>query len=66
MDELEKRVYSGVDILLEKAEKIAKTESEMTLEELGEMTDIFKDISEVHKNMAKAHACYSEHSIKRY
>jgi hypothetical protein len=37
-----------------------------SLEELGEMSDITKDMSEVLKNIAKTHYYLSEHSIKKY
>lgn len=65
-DELKAKIYSGLDMVLEKAEKIGKVKAEMTIDELGKMSDILKDVSEAHKNMAKAHMIYSEHSPERY
>ena len=58
--------HSGVRMMMDKLEKIARSEESMTLAEMGELADIMKDMSYVEKNIAKAHHCYSEKSDKVY
>lgn len=60
------KIHKGMQMVLEKAEHIGRTESMWSLEELGEMSDITKDMSEALKNIAKTHYYLSEHSIKKY
>lgn len=60
------RIHKGMQMVLEKAEHIGRTETMWSMEELGEMSDITKDMSEVLKNIAKTHHYLSEHPIKRY
>jgi hypothetical protein len=60
------KIHKGMQMVLEKAEHIGRTESMWSMEELGEMADITKDMSEALKNIAKTHYYLSEHSIKRY
>lgn len=60
------KIHKGMQMVLEKAEYIGRTESMWSMEELGEMADITKDMSEALKNIAKTHYYLSEHSIKRY
>lgn len=58
--------HSGVRMMMDKLEKIARSEDAMTLAEMGELADMMKDMSYVEKNIAKAHYCYSEKSDKVY
>jgi hypothetical protein len=60
------KIHKGMQMVLEKAEHIGRTETMWSLAELGEMSDITKDMSEVLKNIAKTHYYLSEHSIKKY
>lgn len=60
------KIHKGMQMVLEKAEHIGKTETMWSIEELGMMSDVTKDMSEVLKNIAKTHYYLSEHSIKRY
>lgn len=69
VDEVEKisdRIYNGLDMLTEKAEKIGRAKSEWSLDELGKMADIEKDISKSFKNLIKVHIMLGEHSIEKY
>lgn len=66
MDKLEQDIYDGLKMFDEKIQSIAKSKTSWTMAEMGCMMDMLKDMSEVHKNMAKAHHLYSEHSIERY
>lgn len=58
--------HSGVRMMMDKLEKIARGESAMTMAEMGGLADIMKDLSYVEKNIAKAHHCYAEKSDKVY
>lgn len=52
--------------MMDKIEKIAKSESEWTLDDMGKLADMMKDLAITEKDIAKAHHCYAEHSDKRY
>ena len=68
-DEVQKtheRLYKGLDMISEKAEMIGRAKSEWSLNELGEMADIQKDISESFKNLIKIQVMTSEHSVEKY
>ncbi|MBR6515426.1 MAG: hypothetical protein IKT40_01075 [Bacilli bacterium] len=52
--------------ILEKADTIYKTKPTWSIDELGEFADIIKDVSEMHKNVAKAHYLLTEHSMERF
>ena len=58
--------HSGVRMMLDRIEKVARSESVMTLDEMGELADIMKDLAMTEKGIAKAHHCYSEKSDKMY
>lgn len=58
--------HSGVRMMMDKLEKIAREETGFTLAEMGEIADIMKDLAMTEKGIAKAHHCYSEHSDKSY
>lgn len=66
MEVCKEKIHKGMLMVLEKAEHIGRTETMWSLEELGEMSDITKDMSEVLKNLAKTHYYLAEHSIKKY
>lgn len=55
-----------MDMILDKAEQIGRSEEKWSLEEVMYMSDITKDMSETLKNLAKTNYYLSEHSIKRY
>lgn len=63
---IHERIYKGLDMISEKAEMIGRAKSEWSLNELGEMADIQKDISESFKNLIKVHVMTSEHSVEKY
>ncbi|MBO7712628.1 MAG: hypothetical protein J6S85_03945 [Methanobrevibacter sp.] len=58
--------HSGVRMMMDKLEKIARADVAMTLSEMGEIADIMKDLAMTEKGIAKAHYCYSEHDDKLY
>ena len=58
--------HAGVRMMMDKIEKAARSESVMTLSEMGELADIMKDLAMTEKGIAKAHHCYSEKSDKVY
>lgn len=60
------KIHKGMQMVLEKAEHIGRTETMWSMDELSAMSDITKDMSESLKNIAKTHYYLSEHSIKRY
>ena len=66
MKKIHERIYKGLDMISEKAEMIGRAKSEWSLNELGEMADIQKDISESFKNFIKVHVMTSEHSVEKY
>jgi len=66
MKKIHERIYKGLDMISEKAEMIGRAKSEWSLNELGEMADIEKDISESFKNLIKVHVMTSEHSVEKY
>lgn len=66
MMKMKERIFRGLDMVMEKAEKIGKEKPEYTLDELYKMTDIVKDSAEAFKDLAKAHKIFSEHDIVRY
>lgn len=63
---MKERIYDGLDMVGEKAEKIGREKTEWSLCELGDMADIEKDMSETFKNLIKVHVMLSEHSIEKY
>lgn len=66
MKKIHERIYKGLDMISEKAEMIGRAKSEWSLNELGDMADIQKDISESFKNLIKVHVMTSEHSVEKY
>lgn len=66
MNKHKERICDGLEMYLEKLEKIGKEKKEWSLRELGEVSDIVKDMAEAYKDLAKAHYYLSERSIEKY
>ncbi len=58
--------HSGVRMMMDKIEKIVKEEGKWSIDEMGKLADMMKDLAMTEKAIAKAHYCYSEHSEKLY
>jgi len=58
--------HSGVRMMMDKIEKIAKEKSSWTLCEMGQLADIMKDLAMTEKGIAKAHYMYSDKSEEAY
>lgn len=58
--------HAGVRMMMDKIEKIAREKSSWTLAEMGEVTDMMKDLAMTEKGIAKAHHYYSEHSEETF
>lgn len=58
--------HSGVRMMMDKIEKIVREESKWSLDDMGKLADIMKDLAMTEKGIAKAHYCYAEHSDKTY
>lgn len=63
---LYERLHSGVRIMTDKVEKISREKDSWSIMELYQLADIMKDMSEVEKNLAKAHALYCENTEETY
>lgn len=63
---MHERIYNGLDMVAEKAEKIGKEKSEWSLCELGQIADIEKDMAKTLKSLVKIHIMTSEHSVEKY
>lgn len=59
-------VMTGAEMLVEKLSTISKSKDKWTMEEMGCVADILKDVSESYKNMAKAQMIFSSHSPEKY
>jgi hypothetical protein len=66
METLKEEVCAGAKMVIEKASQIGKAKDKWSLEELGEVADIVKDIASAYKNLAKANWYLSEHSAERF
>lgn len=60
------RMHSGARMMIEKIEKISREKESWSMMELYQIADIMKDMSELEKNLAKAHAIYCENSDETY
>lgn len=59
-------LHKGIQMMLEKVEKVSKDLGEMDLCDLGRVANMMKDLSETHKNIVKVHWMLSEKPIKKY
>jgi hypothetical protein len=53
-------------MMMDKIEKIAREKPSWSLVEMGELSDIMKDLAMAEKSIAKAHYYYSEKSDEVY
>jgi hypothetical protein len=53
-------------MMIDKVEKISREKDSWSMMELYQLADIMKDMSEVEKNLAKAHALYCENTEETY
>jgi hypothetical protein len=53
-------------MMMDKIEKIAREKPSWSLVEMGELSDIMKDLATTEKSIAKANYYYSEHSEETY
>jgi hypothetical protein len=60
------RIWSGLDMVMEKAEKIGRAKTEWSIMELGEMADIEKDMAKALKCLVKTEVLMNEHSVDKY
>lgn len=58
--------HAGVRMMMDKIEKVAREKSSWSLSELGEMSDILKDLASTEKDVAKVYHLYLEHSDEVY
>lgn len=63
---LKDRVYDGIKMVVDKAEKVGKEKKEYSMDDLGKMSDVVKDCAEAIKDLAKAHYYMAEHSEEKY
>lgn len=66
MDALHKKFHDGVEMMVDKLGDIAEKKTSWSWDEMSQAADIMKDLSETHKNIAKAHCLYTEHSVERF
>ena len=68
-DEIERmsaRIYNGLDMISEKAEKIGREKAEWSLCDLSMMADIEKDMAKSFKSLVHTHQMLNEKSIEKY
>lgn len=59
-------MHKGIQMMLEKVEKVSRDLGEMDLCDLGRVSDMIKDLAEAHKNIVKVHWMLSEKPMKKY
>ena len=59
-------VMTGAEMLVEKLSTISRSKDKWTMQELGCMADILKDVAESYKDMAKAQMIFTSHSPDKY
>lgn len=64
--EIEEHYHTTTKGIMNKVTEICKTKKSWSLVELGEIADIVKDLSEVHKNIAKVYHLMSEKSLETF
>lgn len=62
MEETKKRIHTGIEMVLEKVEKISREKKEWSIDEVFKVSDIVKDMAEALKDLSKA----SEYSIETF
>lgn len=58
--------HAGVRMMMDKIEKISREKTSWTLSEMGELSDIMKDLAMTEKAISKAHYYYSERSDESF
>lgn len=58
--------HSGVRMVMDKIEKMAREKGSWTLAEIGCLADVLKDLAKTEKSIAIAHEHYIEHSEEMY
>ena len=66
LHKMKDRIWSGLDMVMEKAEKIGRAKTEWSIMELGEMADIEKDMAKALKCLVKTEVMMTEHSVDKY
>lgn len=64
--EIEEQYHTTTKGIMNKVTEICKTKKSWSLVEIGEITDIVKDLSEIHKNIAKVYHLMSEKSLETF
>lgn len=59
-------LYTGAEMTIEKITIFCKEKDKFSLMELGEMTDMLKDLSETQKNIAKTGHLLDERPTERF
>lgn len=65
-EEIKSGIVSGMRMMLQKMSEVSRQKTNWTLCEMGQMTDMLKDVSSAYKNFAKAQHFLSEHSSETY
>lgn len=66
MEQLKNRICVGIEMILEKSEKISREKREWSLDEVYKASDIIKDMAEALKDLSKMHYYLSEHSMEKF
>lgn len=66
MKMLKERTCSGIEMILDKFEKIGREKQEWTFDEVCKAADVIKDMPESIKNIAQMHYYLSEHSMEKF
>lgn len=66
MTMLHQKFHDGVRMMIEKLGEVAENKKSWNWDEMSKAADIMKDLAETHKNIAKAHCLYTEHSEERF
>ena len=66
LHKMKDRIWSGLDMVMEKAEKSGRAKTEWSIMELGEMADIEKDMAKALKCLVKTEVMMNEHSVDKY
>lgn len=66
IENMKKRIFDGLDMIAEKAEKIGRAKSEWSLCEVAMMANIEKDIAKSFKSLIKVHVMLNETPVEKY